>query len=109
MGIHRFSLSLISIVFAAVEVLIGMMILLKLFGAFSSAPFVRWVYQTTDPLLYPFSGMFPSPRIEGGFIIEFSAVFGLIAYTLVGSFISEILETVEHRAEIRERGRTREE
>lgn len=81
-------LILIDFVISIVEGLIGLRVILKLFGAFSGAPFVNWVYETTNPLLQPFSGMFPSPRIEGRFVIEFSALFALIIYALAGYLLT---------------------
>lgn len=76
--------------------------LLKLFGARQTAPFVVWVYETTSPLLAPFAGMFPSPRLEGGFVIEFSALFGLIVYAFAGYLLHELLSFVEYEAAKRE-------
>lgn len=70
-----------------VEFLIGLRIILKLFGASTAAPFVVWVYNTTDPLLSPFEGMFPSPELEGQFVIEFSALFALLVYAFIGYLI----------------------
>lgn len=102
---QRFSLTLINLLFSLVEFLIGLRILLKLFGAYTGAPFVRWIYETTQPLLYPFIGMFPSPRLTGGFVIEFSAVFAMIAYALVAYIIEEAIETMTYREEMRRENR----
>lgn len=81
--------SLIQLIASLVEIIIGFRILLKLFGASTQAPFVRWIYQTSSPLLTPFSGMFPSPQLDGLFQIEFSAIFALIVYTFVFFLINE--------------------
>lgn len=88
------------IVISFVELMITFRVLLKLFGAHASAPFVAWVYATTAPLLQPFAGMFPSPVLEGGFIIEFSALFAIIVYGAIAyavefgiSAVSRIEET----------------
>lgn len=106
MVLHHYFFSLINILLTVVEGLITLRIFLKLLGASISAPFVSWVYETTDPLLSPFLGMFPSPRLTGGFVIEFSAVFGLIVYALIGYLLGEILATISYRAELRQRSRT---
>lgn len=105
MYLQKLLLPLINAFFTVVESLILLRIMLKLFGASASAPFVQWMYATTDPLLYPFLGMFPSPILTGGFVIEFSAFFGLVVYALLGYAISEIIATIAYRAELRERGR----
>jgi len=100
MYIQRFLLSLVNIVLSIVELLIGLRIILKFFGASQGAPFVQWIYETTDPLLLPYLGMFPSPKLTGGFVIEFSAVFGFILYALIGSLITEFVETLDYRKRI---------
>jgi|SRR3989338_5820657 len=85
---------LINIVTNLVEGLLGLRIILKLFGASTSAPFVTWIYETTQPLLTPFIGMFPSPRLTDGFVIEFSSLFALMVYALIGYLATELLETL---------------
>lgn len=77
-----------------VELIISLRIILKLFGASETAPFVQWVYETSGPLLEPFIGMFPSPNISGGFVIEFSALFGLMVYAFIGYILLEIVATL---------------
>lgn len=83
-------LNITYVIISFVELMIGIRIILKLFGARAAAPFVSWVYATTAPLLQPFAGMFPSPVIEGRFIIEFSALFALIAYAVI-AFLSNLV------------------
>jgi hypothetical protein len=62
---------------------------------------VQWVYQTTAPLLAPFSGMFPSPELSGGFEIEFSSLFGLMVYAFVGYIVVDVLDNLQYQAEQR--------
>jgi len=80
----------VNIVFLLVEIFLVFRFTLKLFGA-NPAPFVRWMYETSEPLLYPFKGMFSSPVLEGGVVIEFSTLFAIIAYALVAWVIIEII------------------
>jgi hypothetical protein len=86
---------LINIIFGIIESLIGLRVLLKLLGANPSAAFVQWVYQTSIILLDPFKGMFPSPMLKGRFILEFSALFALIIYGLIGYFLVKLVMLVE--------------
>lgn len=88
-----------NVVFGVIEFLIGMRILLKLFGAGVAAPFVNWVYETSAPLVGPFQGMFPAPKLQGGFVIEFSALFGLLVYAFVAYGISELIKYLEVQAQ----------
>jgi len=85
---------LINLVTSLVEGLLGLRIILKLFGASTAAPFVRWVYETTAPLITPFTGMFPSPKLPEGFVIEFSVLFALMVYVFIGYLATELLETL---------------
>lgn len=84
----------VTFVINLVEGLLGIRILLKLFGASPRAPFVDWVYDTTDSLLAPFAGMFPAPTLEGGFVIEFSALIALVVYAFLGFVIIQAVESL---------------
>lgn len=90
---------LTNVVFGFIEFLVGFRILLRLFGASSKAPFANWVYETSKPLLSPFVGMFPSPRLTGGFVVEFSALFGLLVYAFIAYGVSELIKYLEQTAE----------
>ncbi len=84
-----------SVITYVIEILLALRVLLKMFGANPLAPFVAWVYETTRPLLTPFIGMFPSPRVET-FVIEFSALFALIVYLLAGELLITFIAYIEN-------------
>ncbi len=90
-------ISLSNIVIGLAEAVISLRIALKFFGANAAAPFVKWIYATSDSLLYPFQGMFPSAQLPEGFMIEFSAFFGLIVYALFGYILQELIGYFETR------------
>lgn len=90
-----------NIVIGIVEFLIGLRIILKLFGANPNTPFVEWVYATSDPLLAPFQGIFPSPVLEGQFVLEMSALVALVVYAFIGYIITSTLGYMEALAEER--------
>ena len=75
--------------------------MLKLFGASASAPFVDWVYQTSEPLLRPFAGIFPTARLEDPYLIEISAIFALIIYLIIHQLLSWIIDEIAYRSELR--------
>lgn len=88
-------LGMLNLLIAFAEGVIGLRILLKLMGASSAAPFVRWVYDTSKPLLYPFEGMFPSSNLNSvPFTIEFSAIFALFAYMFLGYILQEAIDFI---------------
>lgn len=101
----RFLVSIINFVFGIIAALIGLRIILRLFGASPAAPFVDWVFDTSQPLIAPFQGMFPSPVIEGQFVIEFSSLFALVIYAFVGYLLTDLAYILAGRAEERERRR----
>lgn len=74
-----------------VEVFLLLRFALKLFGANPGAPFVAWMYATTDPLLAPFRGIFPSPVIEQGFVFEFSTLFAMVIYAIIAWIIGDLI------------------
>lgn len=84
-------LGMLNLLVAFAESAIGLRVLLKLMGASTNAPFVRWVYETSSPLVAPFQGMFPSPTFTGPFTIEFSAIFAVFAYMFLGYILQEAI------------------
>lgn len=84
-------LRLSDVIFSIIEVLLGLRIILRLFGANPNTPFVNWVYETTRPLLTPFSGIFPASVIQGGLVIDFTTIFALLIYGIIAYFVTEIL------------------
>ncbi len=84
-----------NVLISFIEGVISLRIVLKLMGASTAAPFVRWVYDTSRPLLSPFEGMFPSSQLAGPFTIEFSALFALFIYVFIGYLFQELLEYLE--------------
>lgn len=90
--VARFILTFTDSILGIIEFFIGARILLKLLGASTQAAFVRWVYETTDPLLQPFLGMFPSPKLSSGFVLEVSSLFALIVYAFAGLLLESAIE-----------------
>lgn len=79
-----------------VGLLLGLRLILRLFGANPATPFVDWIYQTSSPLIEPFRGMFPHPVLEGGFVIEFSTLFALLVFAFISYLIGELLDFLTH-------------
>jgi uncharacterized protein YggT (Ycf19 family) len=49
--------------------LLALRVLFRLFDANSANGFVHWVYQTSDVVLAPFRGIFPSQVISPGHVL----------------------------------------
>ena len=82
MSIERFLNGVVNVIMAIVGTILGLRIVLRLFAANPENDFVNWVYQSSSEILGPFRGIFPSPNLDG-FVIDFTAVFGLLVYGIV--------------------------
>lgn len=85
---------IVGLIDAAFWIIAGFLILrfsLRLLAANPGTPFVRFVYDSSTPILAPFAGIFPSPVIERGHIVEFSTLFAIIAYSLMMYLILELI------------------
>ena len=85
----------IQLITTLVEVVLGLRLVLRLFGASASAPFVNWIYETSGPLLVPFEGMFPTPALDGFFVLEFTTLFAIVAYSIAGYVLSQLIFLVD--------------
>lgn len=82
--IGRFIAGLINFFVAIAEIFLGLRVLLRLFGANSSNAFVQWVYDSSSVLLQPFRGIFPTAEVAPGSVVDFSALFAMLVYGLIG-------------------------
>ena len=92
----RYILNLNDIIIGIIEFLLAIRILLKLLGASANAPFVRWVYETTKPLLSPFEGMFPTSALPVGIVLEMSTLIAVIVYAFLGFLLESIIVQLSH-------------
>lgn len=82
---------LANFIFALIDILLIFRFILRLLGASPASEFVAWIYATTQPLLNPFIFAFPTPSVKGGFVLEFTTLFAIFAYTFIGYLIQELL------------------
>lgn len=57
--------------------------ILSLFGANKTSPFVEFVYNLTEPFMFPFVGMFGRNPGIGTYRLEFEVIVALAVYALV--------------------------
>ncbi len=74
-----------------VEVMLSLRFITRLLGANSKAPFIVWLYDNTTPLLAPFAQVFPSPSVNGRFVLEFTTLFAIFVYTFIAYLALELL------------------
>jgi uncharacterized protein YggT (Ycf19 family) len=70
-------------------------ILLQLFGASASSPFVAWLYGVTNNFARPFLGAFPVFPIGNG-AIDFSILLAMICYAILGWLIIQLISFIFH-------------
>lgn len=85
------------VLFGLLEMILIIRVLMKLFGANLEFTFVAWLYEVTQPLINPFLPAFPAPMVQGEFTLEFSALFALIIYAVVGYALGELLTLLDRR------------
>ena len=90
---------LVNLMLAVVGVMLALRFILKLFGANSANDFVNWIYQTSGEILGPFRGIFPSARLDDGFVIEFSTIFAMLVYVLIAMLAFYVIELLTPRTE----------
>ena len=94
--------SLVNVIVGAAELLLGLRFILELFAANQATPFVAWIYSSSHTLLEPFRGIFPTEAIGGGSVFDFSTLFAILIYALIGYFLTSVLvwsdTTSAHRA-----------
>lgn len=81
------------IVFGILETFLGLRFLLKLFAANPGNSFVQWIYDTSEPILAPFVGIFPT-RVENGYIFEFSTLLAMIVYAIIYMLILALVRLI---------------
>lgn len=74
---------LIYVFFVLVEGLLGLRLILKLFGANAGNAFVNWIYEMSSSLLEPFRTIFPAQVLKSTYVLEVSTIFAMIIYAIL--------------------------
>jgi len=101
----KLHIHIIHFVFGAAVGMLVLRLILKLLGASPDAAFAIWTYAITRPLLAPFLGMFPSPLIEGRFVVEFTTLFAIVAYLVLQYLIIELLDFIHETTHSKNTGK----
>lgn len=87
MQIKSIAVNLLNLFLVTVELILGLRFVLKLFGANASNGFVGWVYEMSGALLDPFRGIFTSKVFENQYVVEFSTLFAMVVYAIIGMML----------------------
>lgn len=90
--ITRFLSGFINFFVGVAELFLGLRVLLRLFAANPDVAFVQWIYESSGILLDPFRGIFPTKEIAGNSVVDFSALFAMLVYGVVGMLFVMLLE-----------------
>ncbi len=85
---------LTNIFIGIVEVFLGLRFIFRLFGANPANDLVSWLYDVSGQLLEPFRGIFPTEAIQPGYVLEFSTLFAMVAYGLLGFLILTLVDAL---------------
>jgi len=96
-NMNKFLKDLSNIVFLIVGVSLMFRFVLKLLGANEDSAFVNFVYENTLPLLSPFLLAFPSPSVNGKFVLEFTTLFAIFVYAFVSYLVQEVLDFISSK------------
>ncbi|WEG13795.1 YggT family protein [Pullulanibacillus sp. KACC 23026] len=84
-------IKLINGIVSIIQLLIGLGLVLKFFGA-RPVPFVRFMYALEAPLLAPFNGIFLPINFSPQYVLDMSALFALIVYSVIGYTLIKLIE-----------------
>ncbi len=76
---------------------LGLRLILKLLGASSDVLVVNLVYDVAGFFISFLDTMFTNPQFSGRFIIDLSALFGIMLYGFLSYLLTEILESIIYR------------
>lgn len=93
---NPFVITLINILFGIVQSVLILRLILKVLSANPNTPFVGWTYRSSEPLLNPFKGIFPSPLFDRGSVLEFSTIFAIAIYSVLAFFLTQLVSLMLH-------------
>jgi uncharacterized protein YggT (Ycf19 family) len=77
-----------------VETILGLRVLFLILNANPTAPFVNWIYRTSDTILSPFRGIFTAQSISLGHILDITALFAMLMYSLFGFLLESLVSLI---------------
>ena len=81
---------LIYLFFGIIEGLLAIRFILLALGANATAGFAAAIYSLTEPLLIPFNGLFATPRLDGGAVLDWNALVAIVVYALLAWVLAKL-------------------
>jgi uncharacterized protein YggT (Ycf19 family) len=92
----RRAMDVIYLIFAVIDGLLLIRLVLKLLGANTVAGFTLWVYGVTDVLLAPFRNLLPTIGNQQS-QLEMSVVVAILVYALIGWVLARLMAIIFFR------------
>lgn len=83
-----------TMIIGLIEIILVFRFILRLLNASPEAEIVSWVLVNSAPFLRPFAFAFNNLILPGGFVIEFSTLFAIFAYAVIGYVVKEAVEMI---------------
>lgn len=81
------------------EILLGLRLLLRVFGANTENTFAQVIYNLSDPFVAPFSTLFISPVSGGGTnIFDVNVLIAIVVYALLGWIAVWVIRLIQGRS-----------
>lgn len=81
---------LISFIFGIIITIVALRFVFRLFGANASNDLVNWIYETSQPLVSPFFGIFNTDIDVTTGDFELETLIALIVYVLIAGLLSRL-------------------
>jgi hypothetical protein len=86
-------------VFAGIEALLVIRLVLKLTGASPLNDLVAWIYNTTRLVVYPFHSVFPSPSNDGP-TLELGTLLSMVGYLILFYLVVACFRFFIHKEQV---------
>jgi hypothetical protein len=101
------AVDVVYLVFGLISALLVIRLVLKVIGAYASAPFVGFMYGVTNFFLEPFKGLLPA-IVNGRSVLEPAVLIAIAVYLLASFLLAKIIEiTMSRSVAVSRRSRTR--
>lgn len=88
--------SIIAYIANSIEGILAIRLLLRLLGANTATPFVRFMNTISAPLVSPFRGIFANTQVNGS-TIEWYTVIAMVAYAVIAYALIRLIQTLVRR------------
>jgi len=80
-------------------IVLALRVFLLAFSASAVAPFVKFIYTTSESFLNPFRGIFPVKPIGETGYLDVAALFAIIIYALIGWGFKALVDYIQAKSE----------